>query len=75
MATKLEKPLEREVGGLIVTLAPEGIYIREKGRRLKVGPLGYGVLYQRGVVSALPSLRNSKRVTRGLLSTRDPIDG
>jgi hypothetical protein len=58
--TILTKPVRREVvavglpkgkGGqpraLIVTIAREGVYVREKGRRTTFGPLSFGSLYLR----------------------------
>lgn len=32
---------------LIVTLASDGVYVREKGRRTTYGPISYGVLLQK----------------------------
>jgi len=86
MATKLIRATEkggviipatsvtREVGGFLVTLTVEGLVIREKGRRLAVGPFNYGALYQEGIQrqSGLASLKPrkvTKKVSRGLLTT------
>ncbi len=50
MATKLNKPVTREVttlrgAPLMVTLAPEGIVFREKKRRMRfVLPYGHGFM-------------------------------
>ena len=79
MASKLTKPVEREIGSYIVTLTEHGLEPREKGRRLTVGPFSYGLLYQQGVqqASGLAPLAPRKRrkngvsVSRGLLSTGD----
>jgi hypothetical protein len=67
-------------GKLIVELTVQGLMIREKGRRLKVGPFPYALLYQQGVQRAQgleplrPKGRAGKRVTkvsRGLLAVGD----
>jgi hypothetical protein len=50
---------------LVVTLVPEGIRIREHGRR-KTFLLPYGVAYQHAVMLAVPP-RRARRVRRGLL--------
>lgn len=69
MATKLSRASEkvvREVGGYIVTLTPEGIYLREKGRRLTLGPKSYGALWTRlGWETA--NAGKVTKVTRGIL--------
>ncbi len=77
MATLLSKPVSRFLPdrlyppGLVVTLTPEGIYLREHGRRLKVGPLDLATLYTRGVRAQVEAKRvtktRRKRITRGLL--------
>lgn len=65
----------REVGTYLVTLTVDGITIREKGRRLEVGPLSYEVLYkdslqrQAGLSPIKARVGSAKRVSRGLLST------
>ncbi|MBW7932151.1 MAG: hypothetical protein H3C62_00790 [Gemmatimonadaceae bacterium] len=65
----------REIGGLIVTLTVHGLCIREKGRRVEVGPLSYETLYRdslqraNGLVPIKPRARGrSKQVSRGLLA-------
>jgi hypothetical protein len=53
MATKLTKPVRREIAAengmtLIIELTPAGIMIKEKGRRTAYGPLSYAALHIRG---------------------------
>ena len=65
----------REVGKYLVTLTVDGLVIREKGRRLAVGPLSYEILYQDslqrqvGLAPVKARAGSAKRVSRGLLST------
>jgi len=65
----------REIGKYLVTLTIEGLVIREKGRRLDVGPLSYEVLYtdalqrQAGFSPIKARTGSTKKVSRGLLST------
>ena len=67
----------REVRGKLIRITLEGVYIREKGRRLEVGPFDYDTLYQDGAQRAkgLAPLKprkprkGSTTVSRGLLST------
>jgi hypothetical protein len=67
----------REVRGMLIRITLEGVYIREKGRRLEVGPFDYETLYQDGAQRAkdLAPLKprkprkGSTTVSRGLLST------
>jgi hypothetical protein len=65
----------REVGKYLVTLTVDGLVIREKGRRLEVGPLSYEILYQdslqrqAGLAPVKARTGSAKRVSRGLLST------
>lgn len=73
MATTLTKAVARliERDGLVVTLAPEGVYVREKGKRTQYGPLAYGRLLVKAAevnAEAIRSERKSRKVTRGLLS-------
>jgi hypothetical protein len=72
MATKLTKPVSRldERDNLIITLAPEGVYVREKGRRTSYGPLSYGALKLRCAMvnaEATRKERKTRRVSRNLL--------
>lgn len=62
------RPVRREVTrergrDLIVRLAPEGIYLREKGRRTAY-LLPYGVAYVRGAMLAADQLRRDKAAAR-----------
>jgi hypothetical protein len=66
----------REVEGMIVRLTVHGIYLKEKGRRLEVGPLDYATLYRdavqrnNGLAPIKPRKGRSKTtVSRGLLAT------
>jgi hypothetical protein len=66
----------REVEGMIVRLTVHGIYLKEKGRRLEVGPLEYETLYRDAVQrsSGLAPIkprrgRSTTTVSRGLLAT------
>lgn len=68
MATPLTKPLRREVaslhhGALIVTLAPEGVYFREKRRRTSY-LLPYGVGFQRAVQLIVDQQRRERDAQR-----------
>jgi hypothetical protein len=70
--TTLTKPVSRldARNDLIITLAPEGIYVREKGRRTTYGPLAYGALKLRCAMvnaEATRAARKPRRVTRNLL--------
>lgn len=72
MATKLTKPVSRldERDNLIITLAPEGVYVREKGKRTSYGPLAYGALKLRCAMvnaEATRQSRRTRRVSRNLL--------
>lgn len=66
----------REVEGMIVRLTVHGIFLKEKGRRLEVGPLPYETLYRdavqrdKGLAPVKPRAgRSTKTVSRGLLAT------
>ncbi len=67
----------REVGKYLVTLTVDGLVIREKGRRLEVGPLSYEILYQdslqrqAGFNPIKARTGSVHKVSRGLLSTGD----
>ena len=76
--TYLAKPVVRhhvtlQGAALVVTLAPEGIYYREKGRRTTYGPLAHGYLFQKAVEQHVLGQERDKpkrklKVNRGLLS-------
>ncbi|MHB8838192.1 MAG: hypothetical protein ACYC7F_04495 [Gemmatimonadaceae bacterium] len=66
----------REVEGIIVRLTVHGIFLKEKGRRLEVGPLDYATLYRdavqrdKGLAPIKPRTGRSRTtVSRGLLAT------
>lgn len=81
MATKIKGKIDREVhtrtyGDMIARFTPEGVYMKEKGRRTWVGPTGYGVVYEwacrasaNEAARAKKEERALKKVSRGLLST------
>jgi hypothetical protein len=91
MATKLKlaytegglnfkaQTVTREIDGLLVTLSNEGLFLREKGRKLTVGPFDFKHLYQDGVqrqagnapLKPRTPRKGSKQVKRGLLATGD----
>lgn len=66
----------REVEGIVVRLTVHGIFLKEKGRRLEVGPLDYETLYrdavqrEKGFTPIKPRTgRSMTTVSRGLLAT------
>jgi len=68
----------REIRGLIVQITLQGLFIRERKRRLEIGPFDYEALYQDGVQRAkglapvkprTPTRKGSVTVSRGLLTT------
>lgn len=79
MATKLTRPVTREVTGLDgrtdyqITLASQGILIRRKGTRAWFGPYPYGGLYTRAAelhANAERAAKRARRTTRNLLKER-----
>jgi hypothetical protein len=71
MATKLTKPVTREINGLIVTLTAGGITTREKGRRTEYGPVSYRAVHTIGAKlladGELAAKRARKRTRRSSL--------
>lgn len=68
MTTRLTKPVARVVetprhGAIVVTLAPEGIVFREKGRRRSY-VLDHGAAFQRAVSIAVEAEKREKRARR-----------
>ena len=64
MTTVEQSKVRREVpsrgfGRLIITLAPEGIWLREKGRRTAY-LASYGAVYQRAVLEAVAEAKRAK---------------
>jgi hypothetical protein len=66
----------REVEGFVVRLTVHGIFLKERGRRLEVGPLDYETLYrdavqrEKGFSPIKPRTgRSTTTVSRGLLAT------
>ena len=66
MATKLTTPVVREDtrDHYIITVAPEGLYLREKGRRTTYGPLTYGRLYLQAVRAEIERRKVEKKRQR-----------
>ena len=68
MTTVEKSKVRREVGSrdhgrLIVTLAPEGIWLREKGRRTAYLAL-YGRVYQRAASEAIAADVKARKAAR-----------
>lgn len=68
MTTVEKSKVKREVpsrghGRLIVTLAPEGLWIREKGRRIAY-LASYGAIYQRAVAEHVAAEKKAKKAAR-----------
>jgi hypothetical protein len=69
--THLTKPVTRELPAvarlgkrpLLVTLAPEGVVIREKGTRTRYGPVPYGTIFLEAIAlrTGKPRLRPRPR--------------
>jgi hypothetical protein len=66
----------REIEGMVVRLTVDGLFLKEKGRRLEVGPIDYATLYRdavqrdNGLAPIKPRKgRSTGLVSRGLLST------
>lgn len=77
MTTRLSKPVTRgplvveRHGELIVTLAPEGVYYREKGRRKSNAfLLPHGVAFMRAVNLHLAQQRAEKKAARATRKRR-----
>lgn len=69
MTTRLTKEVRREIetprhGPLVVSLAPEGIRFREKGRR-KSYLLGHGFAYQMAVKMQINAESAERRARKG----------
>lgn len=62
MATELTKPVRRTEprSQLTITMAPDGLYLREKGSRMCFGPLSYGRLYLQAVREHLEIKKREK---------------
>ncbi len=66
----------REIEGMVVRITVHGIFLKEKGRRLEVGPFDYETLYrdavqrEKGLAPIKPRTgRSTTTVSRGLLAT------
>lgn len=65
MTSPLIKPVSRVIGeSIVVTLAREGLYIREHGRRRTYGPLPYGVLLLQAAREYADGVRAARRKPR-----------
>ena len=65
MAAPLIRPVSRVIGeSIVVTLAREGLYIREHGRRRTYGPLPYGVLLLQAARDYADGVRAARRKPR-----------
>ncbi len=64
--TDLVKTVQRvdRRNNLVLELTPEGLVVRELGRRLKYGPLSYKRLWQLGAQMKADELRREKALTR-----------
>lgn len=65
----IAKPVRRRVfdphhGELVVTMRPEGIEVREKGRRTTYGPVTYGFVYLTGARMRADEDRKRRRANR-----------
>lgn len=69
MPTKLTRPVARVVstrrsGDLVITLTPEGVTLREKGRRTTYGPLDPGALFVMAVRQYVDAEKRRKAEAR-----------
>lgn len=72
--TNLTRPVRRVVRSgyiagrdlLVIELRPEGLMVREKGRRLWYGPLSYGALLLQGARQYVDEQKRAKRRGRRL---------
>jgi hypothetical protein len=67
--TSLEKKVRRETnagsyGRIIVTLAPEGIYTREKGRRTTYGPIAFSSIHTLGAHMRAVQVKKDRTAAR-----------
>lgn len=67
--THLSKRVARETnagsyGAIIVTLAPEGIYTREKGRRTSYGPIAFSSIHTLGANMRAAAIRKDRLAAR-----------
>lgn len=73
--TALTKAVRRSAGDIVITLAPEGVYTRERRRHTWFGPLPLAALHQllvQRTVDArvrLAKARVTRRVNRGLIAS------
>lgn len=73
MAIQLNKPVKRVVRAptsrnawaeYVATFAPEGVYMREKGKRTMYGPVGYGAIFLKGAQRAALDLLAEKKARK-----------
>lgn len=65
----IAKPVRRRVydahhGELVVTMKPEGIEVRQKGRRTTYGPVTYGFVFLTGARIRAEQDRKQRRANR-----------
>lgn len=57
----------------VARMTPEGVYLREKGKRTEYGPVSWGLILLKGAQSEADASRKerhfTRRVSRSLLST------
>lgn len=74
---ELTREVRRKVGGYVVRMTPEGLFIREKRKRKEYGPMAYSHLMLRLAEMEADRARREKfaasgrkrRVARGSLAT------
>jgi hypothetical protein len=67
--TTLQRKVRREAQGgsygpIIVTLAPEGIYTREKGRRTTYGPIAFSHIHTLGAMMRVAQIKKERVMAR-----------
>ena len=67
--TRLNHKVAREAqagsyGSVIVTLAPEGIYTREKGRRTTYGPIAFAHIHTLGATLRAAQIKKERLTAR-----------
>jgi hypothetical protein len=65
----IAKPVRRRVydahhGELVVTMRPEGIEVRLKGKRTTYGPVSYGLVFLTGARMRAEETRKQRRANR-----------
>jgi hypothetical protein len=65
----IAKPVRRRVfdahhGELVVTMKPEGLEVRLKGKRTTYGPISYGFVFLTGARMRAEEIRKHRRANR-----------